>query len=71
MVKRFSKNYRNKGTASSTCNPNPKVMSRCLSVPDATSLYITDSRSIVNIVEFRCCTLRGLSKRDLLLLSIQ
>ena len=33
MVKRFSKMYGNKGRA---CNP--KVMSRCLSTPDATSL---------------------------------
>ena len=35
MAKRFSKKYRNKGWASTTCNP----MSRCLSAPDATSLH--------------------------------
>ena len=37
IAKCFSKKYRNKGCASTTCNP--KVTSRCLSVPDATSLH--------------------------------
>ena len=35
MVKCFSKKYGNKGNY----NCNSKVMSRCLSTPDATSLY--------------------------------
>ena len=35
MAKRFSKKYRNKGWASTTYDP----MSRCLSVPDATSIH--------------------------------
>ena len=37
MAKRFSKKYGNKGWLSTTCNP--KVMSRYLSAPDATSLH--------------------------------
>ena len=36
MVKRFSKKYETKEELSTTCNP--KVMSRCLSAPDATFL---------------------------------
>ena len=57
-----------------TCNQ--QVMSRCLSAPDATSLYhcLQNHRQYFTIslqVEFRRWTLRGLSKRDLLLLSIQ
>ena len=35
MAKQFSKKYGNKGCASTTSNP----MSRCLSVPDATSIH--------------------------------
>ena len=37
MAKRFSKKYGNKEELSTTCNP--KAMSRCLSAPDATSVY--------------------------------
>ena len=37
MAKCFSKKYGNKGRASTTCNL--KVMLRCLSAPDATSLH--------------------------------
>ena len=37
MVKRFSKKNRTMEELSTICNP--KVMSRCLSVPDATSLH--------------------------------
>ena len=37
MAKCFSKKYGNKDELSTTCNP--KVMSRCLSAPDATSLH--------------------------------
>ena len=36
MVKRFSKFTETREELSTTCNP--KVMSRCLSAPDATSL---------------------------------
>ena len=34
MAKHFSKKYRTRDELSTTCNP--KVMSRCLSAPDAT-----------------------------------
>ena len=34
MAERFSKQYGNRDELSTTCNP--KVMSRCLSAPDAT-----------------------------------
>ena len=37
MVKRFSKKYGEKEELSTNCNP--KVMSRCLSAPDTTSLH--------------------------------
>ena len=37
MAKRFSKHTVTREELSTTCNP--KVMSRCLSVPDATSLH--------------------------------
>ena len=37
MVKRFSKKYGTREELSTNCNP--KVMSQCLSVPDATSLH--------------------------------
>ena len=37
LAKRFSKSYKTRDKLSTTCNP--KVMSRCLSMPDATSLH--------------------------------
>ena len=46
MAKRFSKKYGNKGWASTTWNP----MSRCLSAPDATSLYHWLKNKQLNLV---------------------
>ena len=49
-------------------NCNLKVMSRCLSAPDAASLHHCLQNHCQCFVEFRRWTLRGLSKGDLLLL---
>ena len=49
VAKRFSKKYRNKGWAFNCLQYEINVMSRCLSAPDATSLYITAFRTIINI----------------------
>ena len=40
MAKCFSKNYRNKGWPFNHLQSEIKVMSRCLSVPDVTSLHL-------------------------------
>ena len=60
------KNTETREELSTTCNP--KVMSRCLSAPDATSLH----HCLQNHHQyFTIWTLRDLSKVDLILLSIQ
>ena len=48
MAKHTLKSTETRDEPSTTSNP--KGMSRCLSTPDATSLYITASRAIVTIV---------------------
>ena len=50
MAKRFSKKYGNRDEILTTCNP--KVMSRCMSVPDATLLhhYLKNKQLKPNII---------------------
>ena len=68
MVKRFSKKYGNKGRAFTNCNP--KVMSRCLSAPDATCLQNYRQYFIV-LSRIQALDTKKQSKGDLLLLFIQ
>ena len=48
MAKHFSKKYGNKGRASNYLQ-SEKVMSRCLSAPDATSLHIDDGSGGIDV----------------------